>query len=158
MRILVSLIALPLLVGHGLFAQAQERTFAFEPVNKASIVSQSELKKRDVITVTAYRLRDNETLHLFRCGDPCNTAKHILSWTASMFEDGPVQRVEIRQKGVYYFWIQRKLTNGEVGPVFGDNSEIRGETRLFHFVSGSTISIVVSSSIGKKIRQSGRGA
>jgi hypothetical protein len=91
---------------------------------------------------SAKELKANETLLLHRCGEPCNSAKLVRSWRTD--EMTTPKQVVISEPGRYYFWIMRKLPNGEVGPVFGESSESNGTTTTIRYDSGTTVSVTVS--------------
>ncbi len=85
----------------------------------------------------------NDVLIVQRCGMPCNTAKMIRSWRRSSFEREAWQSVLLRESGIYYFWIQRQLENGEIGPVLGQSARFEGLTGTVKFESGISVSVAI---------------
>ena len=120
---------------------AQNQTFKFEPTRKATAISSAPLKIGDVIEVQSKNIKKNETLILQRCGEPCNTAKHISHWKLADFEAYEKHKVNLIESGQYYFWIQKITEKGEMGPVFGDFEKIDGTSVVLHFVSGTEIRV-----------------
>jgi hypothetical protein len=90
---------------------------------------------------TFANVKDNETLLLHRCGDPCNTAKLVQSWSINMFP--PAARVSaiLDEEGQYYFWIQRRLAGGEVGPVSVVSSIPGADTVKVRYASGTEVTV-----------------
>ncbi len=89
-------------------------------------------------------LRSNEALILQRCGEPCNTAKVVRAWGVSDFENDTHQLVTLEEAGMYYFWIQRMLQTGEVGPVFGDSAQSAAYETKVLYTTGTRVSVTVS--------------
>ena len=120
---------------------AQDVVFKFEPEWKATALSSAHLNKGDVIKLRSSNIKKNETLILQRCGEPCNTAKHISQWTLEDFKMSEKHVIRLKESGQYYFWIKKITKNGEVGPVFGDHDNVDGDSVILHFVSGTIVSV-----------------
>ena len=121
---------------------AEGAIFKFEPTRKATIFSRVPLSAGDELIISVSGLKDSEVLMLNRCGEPCDTARLIRQWRRQDFGASESYKVTLRESGRYYFWIQRRLDSGEVGPVFGDFETADGEKLIFQFVSGTSLSIV----------------
>jgi hypothetical protein len=117
--------------------------FEIEPKNKSSVHTLKALPPGTRLHLKFLEFRDNETLMLQRCGEPCNTAKLIQRWTRSSISLNSEVPILLEQGGRYYFWIQRRLESGEVGPVFATSSKRDGRWLVVTFNSGTTISIGV---------------
>ena len=117
--------------------------FEIEPKNKSSVHTIQALPPGTNLHLKFLEFRDNETLMLQRCGEPCNTAKLIQRWTKSSIPSNSEVPILLQQGGRYYFWIQRRLESGEVGPVFATSSKQDGMWLVVTFNSGTTVSIRV---------------
>ena len=120
---------------------ADSAPFSFEPRMKATAGSNWVLSEGDVIEIQNSNIKKNETLLLFRCGKPCNTAKFIRRWSRKHFQKSQIQTIRLTESGEYYFWIQRRTDKDEVGPVFGNHEYVNGEEVTLIFRSGTEIRI-----------------
>ena len=118
--------------------------FAF-PKNKSSAFSKTDIPAGTNLEFHGDTLKTNETLLVFKCGVPCNTAKLIRTWNANDFPSGASALLVVTEPGRYYFWIQKTTPNGEIGPVFGESIDVKGKTYIVHYVSGTTVSVTPSS-------------
>jgi hypothetical protein len=121
-----------------------EAVFLLEPKVKATTMATRPLSVGMRLEFVATGLRSNETLILQRCGEPCNTAKVVRSWAVSDFENDTHQLVTLEEPGMYYFWIQRMLQTGEVGPVFGDSAQSAAYETKVLYTTGTKVSVTVS--------------
>lgn len=125
---------------------AAEPLFVIEPMIGATAPSSRELLVGEELLLGAENLQSNETLLLYRCGDPCNTAKEVARWRAADFEAHKYRHVKITEPGHHYFWIRRVLEDGAAGPVFGTNTAIVDDSVVLEFVSGTIIYIKLKKS------------
>jgi hypothetical protein len=117
--------------------------FAFSQ-NKATVRSTVTLSQGTQLIFSSNDLKDNETLILSRCGIPCDTAKTVREWHADELKPNS-ESATVLDAGSYYFWIQRRLPTGEVGPVFGKSSELLYRTTtVVHYTSGTTVTVSVT--------------
>ena len=121
--------------------------FEIEPKNKSSVHTVQALTPGTKLHLKFLEFGDNETLILQRCGEPCTTAKLIQRWTKRSIPPNSEVPILLEQGGRYYFWIQRRLASGEVGPVFATSSTQDGRWLVVRFNSGTTISISVEESV-----------
>jgi hypothetical protein len=117
--------------------------FEIEPKNKSSVHTIHALPPGTKLHLKFLEFQSNESLMLQRCGEPCNTAKLIQRWTKNSIPPNSEVPILLEEGGQYYFWIQRRLESGEVGPVFATSSKQEGKWLVVTFNSGTTISIVV---------------
>jgi hypothetical protein len=87
------------------------------------------------------KTNENETLLLFRCGEPCNTAKLVRKWRLNVFPPTADVVAILDQEGRYYFWIQRRLTSGEVGTVTVAVSTPGSDTVKVRYTSGTELTV-----------------
>ena len=133
--LVISLVIIPFKV------LADSAPFSFEPRIKATAGSNWVLSEGDMIEIYNSNIKKNETLLLYRCGTPCNTAKFIRRWSHKHFQESQIQTIKLTEAGEYYFWIQRRTDNNEVGPVFGDHEYVKGAEVTLTFRSGTEIRI-----------------
>lgn len=122
---------------------ADDAPFSFEPEMKATALSNSVLSEGNVIEIQNSNIKKNETLLLHRCGELCNTAKLIRRWTREDFQKSQIQTIGLTEAGQYYFWIQQRKDNNEVGPVFGAQEYFEGEEVTLTFRSGTELRISI---------------
>jgi hypothetical protein len=122
---------------------ADDFLFELEPTRKSTVTTTRALPAGARILLQVDRLKENETLYLFRCGELCNTAKRIQAWNKASFTSSNQASVVLAESGEYYFWIQQKLESGEVGPVFGVTAVQTGGWLVTYFRSDTIVSVSV---------------
>jgi hypothetical protein len=123
-------------------SQLANSTFTYS-LNKATVRTVVPLAVGTKLEFSSGDLKPNEVLLLEKCGvSPCQSAKLIQQWKGS--DSKLPDAVVISEAALYYFWIQRHLPDDSTGPVFGESSESRGPTMVFHYVSGTTVSVTVT--------------
>ena len=143
-QIRVSLIAAAAFAALSLVAQAQDEIFEIEPHHRTRVLSDSGLNVGDVVTVTAERLRDNETVVWYLC-QPCNVVtREIASFSSADFEQQPEQQIGIEVVGTYLFTMSAESADGRTSVVRVDSAEYADGSASFIFESGSVVSIAVS--------------
>jgi hypothetical protein len=119
---------------------AQEPPFAEAPT-KATMFSKGRFPAGTRLEFTFANARDDETLLLHRCGDPCNTAKLVQTWRLNTFPSDARISAILEEEGQYYFWVQRRLKGGEVGPVSVTSSSSTADTVKVHYASGTEVTV-----------------
>ena len=132
--LLVALLIVPLA------AVGQDSPFEEAP-NKATMFSRGTLAKGTRLEFSFSNARDNETLLLQRCGEPCDTAKLIQSWRLAAFPVGARLITLLEEDGQYYFWIQRRLAGGEVGGVKVESSTPSADSVKVKYISGTEVTV-----------------
>lgn len=125
------------------FAYAEDPVFQLEPSFRATVATTRTLPAGTILKFSAPELKANEALLVQRCGTPCNTAKLVRALRKSNFERSEWQSISLSENGIYYFWIQRQLENGEIGPVLGESSRFEGMKGVVRFASGINVSVAV---------------
>jgi hypothetical protein len=121
-------------------AQAQGPPFIVVST-KASMASKERLTAGTKLRFTFSKSKNNETFLLHRCGNPCNTAKLVQRWQLKVFAPDTRVTAALKEEGKYYFWIQRQLPGGEVGPVFVDVTTSGQNTVKVRYVSGTELTV-----------------
>jgi hypothetical protein len=121
-------------------------TQMFELANptKATFKSSQVLPASTEITLSTMNIGSTEVFMLYRCGEQCKTAKLIREWRRSDFEQSPKQSLTLPEPGIYYFWIQKVLDNGEKGLVLGSDVKFTGSQGVFRFESGTSIDVMIT--------------
>lgn len=120
---------------------AEANLFDFEPQNRSTFGPVTPLKQGARLQFAFYAIEANEEMNVFRCGEHCNTAKFIGSWSGRDLEDGEAKSMVIEEEGEYYFWMQQHITSGETGPVFIDSAETVDGVYRVKFQSGSEVGV-----------------
>lgn len=120
--------------------------------NKSDFVIENEFKKTfsptvdlvtgDILEFQIPYMANNEVFLVQKCGTPCTTAKLIKYWKATDLSKNEKVTFTIVEPGNYYFWIQRKLSGGEVGPVLIKNGQNTDNYFQVNFVSGTIIKVI----------------
>jgi hypothetical protein len=113
--------------------------FSVEPRLGITILPKSELTSGQTIEIRIIKLAEGEHFRLYKCGVPCNTAKHVLTWNKCCFPDVQFKPYEIRENGKHYFWMQRILEDGSSGPVLVDTIIYNDSWTIVTFESGSKV-------------------
>nr|WP_315490649.1 hypothetical protein [uncultured Rhodoferax sp.] len=126
-----------------LWSLGAEPPFVIEESYRATVGTTQPLPLGAKLEFSASGIKANEVFMLQRCGEPCNTAKMVRTWKKSDFENSSPRSVVLTESGTYYFWILRRLENGETGPVLGERSTFEGMKGTIQFSSGTAISVEV---------------
>ena len=101
--------------------------FYVEPSKRSTIVPTKSLRQGHALEVTIVSMLDTEELKLFRCGDECNSAFHVRTWSDCCFPEIDTSFHRIEQNGEYYMWILRRHMDGSAGPSFVETVDTVGE-------------------------------
>ncbi|WP_148290192.1 hypothetical protein [Herbaspirillum rubrisubalbicans] len=116
---------------------------------KGTVITPRALEANTTLSFSASNLKPNEALLLQQCSDPCNSAKLIHKWVPVNGEIS-AEAVTLADSGMYYFWIMKVSDGGAVGPVFGDKVTSENNSVTAHFLSGESVTVVISKpNIGK---------
>ncbi|QTN28678.1 hypothetical protein HZ993_02155 [Rhodoferax sp. AJA081-3] len=142
-RWIAQLLVLTAALTTSLWSFATEPPFKIEESYGATVGTTQPLPLGAKLEFSASGFKANEVFMLQRCGEPCTTAKMVRTWKKSDFESSSPKLVVLTESGTYYFWILRRLENGESGPVLGERSTFEGMKGTIQFASGTTISVEV---------------
>jgi hypothetical protein len=113
--------------------------FHIEPQNRFTFSHDGTLVAGDKVHLTFTKLASNDLFLINRCGVPCNTSKVVFQLNGAHAGDAQ-QTFDVQENGLYYFWIQRVLDNGENGPSFIDKFNAHGAHFDATFTTGSIVS------------------
>ncbi len=117
--------------------------FQVELRNRHSFRPTNGFDARQIINIRVDRLHRTETLYLYKCGEPCSTAKKIQYWDRCCYPEVGYRPHVIKEGGRYYFWLQKDAGDGFSGPVFIENLTSTGSRTVVDFRSGSKVIITL---------------
>ena len=95
---------------------AQSGSFDIEPISKIVIPSHSDLLIGQTIEVRIDNMPHNQVLRLSLCGQRCNTAYRINTWSGCCHPERSFEPFVLPETGIYYFHIEQFLDDGNTGP------------------------------------------
>jgi plastocyanin len=127
-----------------------ESQFQLEDNYKNTVFSKNTLEAGTKITFHAENLNKHETLSLNKCGQPCNTAVFVKSFSKSDFDKSNTQSVTIESSGVYYFWVSSDIQKGKCSSIPATSLKYLKNESVVQYSSGTVIRFAIEKTGSKQ--------
>ena len=117
----ITLLASPVPVVLGLlpFGENREDTtakarFYVTPTTRKTFTPRNVIPVGTVFHIKVLKKAQNDSIHLQRCGVPCDTAVEVKTWEPESYGAGDELSWRIDRIGEYYFWIRDRKTGAAI--------------------------------------------